>query len=108
MLPFSWVAPTLLSSGGPEVLPGGRWGAGSRSPVCLPLVLTTFLANPPSSARLAGASAALVLCADGNAEVTEKGMQKTGNTTAALRLSPQDAERELTLYLTVALFVETG
>jgi hypothetical protein len=50
----------------------------------------------------------LVLCADGNAEVTEKGMQKTGNTTAALRLSPQDAERELTLYLTVALFVETG
>lgn len=68
---LSLVASFGFSSGGSEVSPGACSGAGSRALVCLSPVLTTFLASPPSSARLASPSAALVGGADGDALVAE-------------------------------------
>nr|XP_011712380.1 uncharacterized protein LOC105465586 isoform X1 [Macaca nemestrina] len=63
------VAVGVLSQAAQRISPGGRWGAGSRALAYLPPVLTTFLANLPSLARLASASAAGVRGADGDAEV---------------------------------------
>lgn len=105
LLSFLLVTSFLLSSGGSEVSPGRRWGAGSRALVCLPPVLTTFLANPPSSAWLVSASAALVRGADGDAEVAEGWWRGQGKRQPRSWLRPQDAESELILHLSVFLVI---
>lgn len=95
---FLSVVSFVLSSGGSEVSPGGRWGAGSRAIVCLPPVQTTFLASPPCSAWLASASAALVLSADGDAEVAEESCRRRGKRQPRSWLRPWDAENGRTLH----------
>lgn len=102
LLSFLLVASFVLSSGGSEVSPGGRWGAGSRPLVCLPPILTTFLANSPSSGWLASA---LVLSADGDTEVAKGCWRRRGKWQLRSWLRPQDMENELTLHMSGSLLV---
>ena len=71
---FCYLSSWLLLSFSPlGALKFHQVGAGERAPgrSSASPVLTTFLANPPSSAWLVSASAALVRGADGDAEVAE-------------------------------------
>lgn len=120
---FSWTHPLFSSSfvilsigwlllsfspqggGGSEISPGGRWGAGSRVHLCLPLIMTSFLANPPSSVWLGGAPAALVPGADGNTAVAKSWWWRREKWQPCSWLSLQDTEKELILSLTISLIV---
>lgn len=91
-VPFQFCDPSrrlllfVLASGGSGVSPGGRWGAGSRAPVCFPPIPATFWPIPRLS--LAGERICrLVGGADGDAELAEGRWRRSGKpqrATAAL------------------------
>lgn len=82
LLSFPLVASFIRSSGGSEVSPGGRWGAGSHPGACLSRADPDnffWPIHPAGSAWLASASAAFWFRgADGDTEVAEGVLEEPG------------------------------